>query len=93
MSRNESSYVGWGGKTATVITDMSMGRGSTRGLPQYGLRRAVWDAAYGYVSGFRKRAILYYLITRSLNRGFSQWCMEREGIEFRDGVPVVRISR
>lgn len=89
----ESQYVGWGGTTESVTPDIMLGVGSTRGLPQYGIRRAIWDAAFGYVSGFRKRAIVYYLLTRSLNRRLSQWAMEREGIEFRDGLAVGKVVK
>lgn len=45
---------------------MELGRGCFR-TPDYGIRRALWDAAFGYVSGFRKRDIIYYLLTRSLS--------------------------
>lgn len=84
-----TSYIGWSGKTAWVETDLDMGRGSTRNLPQYGVRRAIWDAAFGYVSGFKKTAILYYILTRSLNRSLSIWCMKREGIRFTpDGFAI-----
>lgn len=65
-------YVGFGGGTRTVETEMSLGRGVWR-TPEYGLRRAVWDAAFGYVSGFRKRDIVYYVVTRS----FSAWLGDR----------------
>lgn len=85
-----TGYVGWWGRDEWVMPNLSLGLGSTRGLPQFGLRRAVWDAAFGYVSGFRKRAILYYLLTRSLNRRLSQWAMEREGIIFQDGIATTR---
>lgn len=88
-----SEYVGWGGKPESVIPNLKLGVGSTRDLPGYGLRRAVWDAAFGYVSGFRKRAILYYLLTRSLNHRLSIWAMKREGVEFRDGVAVGKVVR
>ncbi len=59
-------HVGWGGTTRTVHTEMDLGRGVWR-TPDYGIRRALWDAAFGYVSGFRKRDILYYVLTRSLS--------------------------
>lgn len=88
----ESQYVGWGGKTATVTTNLNLGRGSFRDLPQYGIRRALWDIAFGYVSGFPKRAILYYVLTRSLNRRISRWAMRREGIQFVGGLPVGRVT-
>lgn len=89
------SYVGWGGKHAEVPADFDMGRGHYRDIPAYGLRRAIWDAAYGYVNGFQKRAILYYVLTRSLNRWVCEIAMRREGVENpgRFGsVPLVRVS-
>jgi len=84
------SYLGWGGKTLDVTTNIKLGRGWNRGIPRYGLRRVVWDVAFGYVSGFKGSAILYYVLTRSLNRRLSVWAMKREGIEFRDGRAVAR---
>jgi len=84
-------YLSWHGVTKTLpSTDMDMGRGSFRNLPQYGLRRAIWDAAFGYVSGFPKRDIVYYILTRSLSKSLSVYAMKREGITFIDGVPVAR---
>lgn len=59
-------YVGFAGKDRSVTPSMDLGRGG-RPTPDWGLRRAVFDAAFGYVSGFRKRDILYYLATRSLS--------------------------
>jgi hypothetical protein len=61
------TYVGFGGRTRTIQTDFYLGRGVFRVERHRGLRRAIWDAAYGYVSGFRKRDIAYYLVTRSLS--------------------------
>lgn len=60
------AYLGFGGVDREVETDMDLGRGRWR-TPDYGLRRAVWDAAHGYVSGFRKRDIAYFILTRSLS--------------------------
>lgn len=61
--------VGIGGRTRTVTTTQDLGRG---GRPQpvgnSGVRRAAWDLAFGYVSGFRKRDIAYWVLTRSLSR-------------------------
>lgn len=59
--------VAFGGRTRMVRTDMDLGRGRFR-TPEHGLRRAVWDIAHGYVSGFRKRDIAYYVLTRSFAR-------------------------
>jgi len=90
MPEQVVTYLSWRGKTKTVLTDLEMGRGSFRNLPPFGLRRAVWDAAFGYISGFPKRDILYYILTRSLNKRISHRIMAREGIEFIDGVAVAR---
>lgn len=60
-------YVGWGGVTRAVEADFRLGTGASRNMKQYGIRRAIWDAAYGYVSGFRVRDIVYFIITRSLS--------------------------
>jgi hypothetical protein len=75
------TYLGWGGKTASVPDDFDLGRGHYRNVPAYGIRRAIWDAAFGYVNGFPKRAILYYVMTRSLSRFVAEVAMRREGVE------------
>ncbi|WP_449408026.1 hypothetical protein [Microbacterium maritypicum] len=61
------SHVGIGGRVRVIATDFDLGVGRWRCRQEYGLRRSIWDAAYGYVSGFRKRDIAYYLLTRSLS--------------------------
>lgn len=71
------SHVGIGGTTRIVETHMDLGRGVWR-TPEHGLRRAIWDAAFGYVSGFRKRDIAYYVITRSLSERLSDRVIEWE---------------
>ncbi len=89
----DSQYVGWGGKTKHVTVDLNLGMGNHRRSSAYGLRRAVWAAAMGYVSGFDKRDILYYVLTRTLSRRFEVWAMKREGIEFRNGLAVAKVVR
>jgi hypothetical protein len=73
----EVNYLGWGGTHRTVTADMDLGVGVFR-TAQYGLRRAIWDAAFGYVSGFRKRDIAYYIVTRSLSERIANRVMARE---------------
>lgn len=64
----EVHCVGWGNKTVAIPGPyLHLGFGKRR-APSFGLRRAFWDMCYGYVSGFRKRDILYYILTRSLSR-------------------------
>lgn len=87
----DMQYLGWGGTTKHVTVDLDLGMGTHRGIPTYGLRRVVWAAAMGYVSGFDKRDILYFILTRCLSRRLSIWAMKREGIEFRDGLPVAKV--
>jgi len=87
------TYVGWGGKPAHVPADFNLGHGHYRGAPAYGLRRAVWDAAFGYVSGFRKRAIVYYVITRSFSRVVCEIAMRLEGVEFSGRFGSVPLAR
>jgi hypothetical protein len=70
-------YVAWGGTTRTLTTTIDLGRGVHR-TPDYGIRRAIWDAAFGYVSGFRKRDIAYYLLTRSISRRIERRTIARE---------------
>jgi len=88
----DSQYVGWGGKTKHVTVDLNLGMGTHRGAPTHGIRRAIWAAAMGYVSGFDKRDILYYILTRTLSRRVEVWAMKREGIEFHNGLAVARRS-
>jgi hypothetical protein len=60
-----NTYLGWGSTTRTVRCDVELGIG----VRHRGGRVSdfVWDAAMGYVSGFRKRDIVYFLLTRSLS--------------------------
>jgi hypothetical protein len=72
---------------------MDLGRGSSRGVRKtYGIRRAVWDFAFGYVSGIPLRSIAYYLATRSFNRHVARWAMKREGTHFDGWLPVVSVE-
>lgn len=87
-SPRDQQYLGWGGKEKHVTVDLALGMGNHRRAGKYGPRRILWAAAMGYVSGFDKRDILYFLITRCISARTSRWFMEREGIEFRDGLPV-----
>lgn len=77
---HDVDHIGIFGKTRTIRAEVELGYGTWR-TPMFGLRRAVWDAAFGYVSGFRKRDILYYVITRSLSPKVSEvveeWEMSR----------------
>lgn len=79
---SEMQYIGWGGKTRYGVADIELGQGISRGLPDYGPRRMLWDAAFGYVNGFGKRDILYYILTRSMNPRIERWAMKREGVQF-----------
>tara|TARA_R100000365_G_C2747226_1_gene76958 strand:- start:4294 stop:4677 length:384 start_codon:yes stop_codon:yes gene_type:complete len=63
----EVQHVGWFGRTRTVQATLPLGLGVDR-APEYGIHRALFDIAYGYVSGFRLRDIAYYIATRSLSR-------------------------
>lgn len=74
----EIQYVGWGGRYRTVTGDCYLGIGVFR-TPSYGIRRVIWDAAFGYVSGFRKRDILYYIFTRSFSERVAMRVIEWEG--------------
>jgi hypothetical protein len=85
-----TQYLGWGGKYEHVEAEIELGFGSLRGLPQHGIRRALWDAACGYVNGFKLSAIIYFVLTRSLNHRVMVWAMTREGFEFRDGIPIAK---
>jgi hypothetical protein len=71
--------VGWGGTTRKVLATFQLGSGRKRCTKRYGIRRAIWDAAFGYVSGFRKRDILYFVLTRSLSRQVWAFVAKREG--------------
>lgn len=71
------THVAWGGGTAAVRTDMDLGRG-VFAKTEYGIRRAVWDIAFGIVSGFRARDIAYYVLTRSLHPSIENLALRRE---------------
>lgn len=91
MTEPRVSYVAWGGGHGDLPADLYLGRGHSRNVPAYGIRRVLWDSAFGYVNGFPLSAILYYAITRSLNRRLSVWAMKREGITFsysQTGMPI-----
>jgi hypothetical protein len=60
-------HVGIGGRARVIDADMELGVGVWR-TEREGFRRALWDAAYGYVSGFRGRDIAYFVVTRSFSR-------------------------
>lgn len=81
-------YVGWGGRDESRPVTMHLGYGTRTKLPSYGVRRAAFDAAFGYVNGFPFSAIAYFILTRSLNRRLSKWAMQREGIQFIGDLPV-----
>lgn len=83
-------YVRFGGGTGEVPTDFDMGRGRHR-TPAFGLRRAVWDAAFGYISGFPLSAIVYYVATRSLHPAIERRALRREGVPFLNGYPVAKV--
>ena len=61
------TYIGFAGSLRTIEVNQPLGVG-VQPEPKYGFRRAVWDVAFGHVSGFRKRDIAYYVATRSLSR-------------------------
>jgi hypothetical protein len=61
------TYIGWNDKIHGVATNCDLGRGVLC-KHGHGIRRAIYDTAFGYVNGFRKRDILYYVLTRSLSK-------------------------
>lgn len=60
-------YIGWKDADATIVAQQYLGWGQLRNTPAYGFRRAVYDFCFGYVSGFKLKDILYYLLTRSFS--------------------------
>lgn len=72
-------HLGFGGRSRVIESDIDLGRGRLRIDPnRHGFRMAVWDAAFGYVSGFRVRDIAYYIATRSLSSRVQTWALARE---------------
>ena len=64
------TYVAWGERTAEVTGKMKclgFDYGRAARLPRRGLRRAVYDFCFGYVSGFPVKDIIWYIFTRPLN--------------------------
>lgn len=73
------SWVKADGTTAEAPAIFNLGW-AARGIPpkEYGLRRALWDIAFGHVSGFPLRDIAYYVRTRSFSRRIERNAIERE---------------
>lgn len=76
-------FVGWGGKSMAVpaVWDLGITAFPLDGARR-GIRRAVFDIAYGYVNGFPPSAVAWYVLTRSLPphwlyRRISQWEISR----------------
>ena len=64
---SDMQWVGFGGKTKEYRGLLyELGQGVPRKVPGWGIRRAIFDLAFGYVSGFPVRDILYFVFTRSL---------------------------
>jgi hypothetical protein len=89
------TYIGWGGTLRTVRCDMDLGIGVMRhDLSKPSIGSVMFDIAYGYVSGFRKRDILYYVVTRSLSRRLCKWAVAREqrgsGPKYSGGTMAIR---
>lgn len=61
------NHVGFGNKDRQIVADFNLGYGIFR-APDRGFRRAFWDMCFGYVSGFRKRDIFYFILTRSFRK-------------------------
>lgn len=78
MSAPTMNYVAWGGKTASIPAPFELGIAAAPPAQRYGPRRALWDAAYGYVNGFPASAIAYYLLTRSISRRVWVWAFHWE---------------
>lgn len=86
-------WIKWGGgrDSAPAVVDLGYG---IRPFPEgYGLRKALWDAAYGYINGFPITAIAYYTLTRSLHWRIHRWAMKREGFGWDDELqmPIVYV--
>jgi hypothetical protein len=63
----EINFVGWGGRLKSLTPNVELGVG-VMPAQRSGLRRALWDAAFGYVNGFPIRDILYFVLTRDMGR-------------------------
>lgn len=92
MTGTNIHCVGWGGKTRTLTADFTLGEAHHRPMGDYGLRRALWDIAFGYVSGFRILDIAWFVLTRSLHPRITELALRREGIEVTNGIPVAVIE-
>lgn len=79
--------VGIWGRHRETTADSDLGRGGRVGVgpDAKGLRRAAWDAAFGYVSGFRKRDIAYWVLTRSLSQRVYRRVAALEGRDIGHG--------
>lgn len=90
--RNRMTHIGIWGNHAVVEVNHCLGLGvkPPRG---YGMRKALYEAAAGYVGGFRIRDIAYYVLTRSLSRRVCDFALRLESpkrtAEFR-GISIGR---
>ncbi len=84
-------WIKWGGGTDSAPAVVDLGYGIKPFPEGYGLRKALWDAAYGYINGFPITAIAYYTLTRSLHWRIHRWAMKREGFGWDDDLrmPIV----
>lgn len=63
------AYVTWGGRVHHRPPTFDLGHSiAPLDGPRYGLRRALFDAAYGHVNGYPFSAVLYFVLTRSLSK-------------------------
>lgn len=76
----EMSWLGAGGatRTAPAVLDLGWTTGANFPRRKYGIRRALWDIAFGYVSGFPLRDIAYFVRTRSLSGRARHTAFRRE---------------
>lgn len=81
--------IGFFGEPTEIVTDHELGRGRWyRGNPDSLITRLIYDAAWGYVSGFNKRDIAYYIVTRSLGiKWLSKFAFKYEAPKRRESWP------
>lgn len=81
VDRSQVPYIEPGGQVGRLRStgDLGITASPRIAMRTYGPRQAVWDIAFGYVSGFPAGAIAYFVLTRSLSERLSRWAIRREG--------------
>lgn len=80
----DMQWIRWNGRTGRYDGDLiELGQGIPRKMREWGLRRALFDLAYGYTSGFPVRDIIPFALRRLLpgtprRARYTSWCEDED---------------